>query len=191
MIPDAISYADNVNVRKNFSSRVIRACMFISSWSCALDKLDSGVRSRTCKLHARSAQHRYPLEPPPGCGKSIVAALVPRCHVLQKSQVIGLDLPVFVSIIRLPLSKANTERVPSSSISSTPSLPLLVKTASISRSAQPGTSLGTYRISRISRGFIRRSFKRSASVSRSSCFTLPQYHRREHWRTRPLLQNIQ
>lgn len=105
-----------------------------------------------------------------------MAALVPRCQVLQKSQVTGLDLPVLVSTIRPPRSKGSTVSMASSSISRTPPLPLLVKMARSSRSDQCEISAGTKRISRISRGFTRRSLSRVINVSRSISFTLTLYH---------------
>ena len=106
-----------------------------------------------------------------------MAAFVPRCHVLQKSQVTDLDLPVLESTILLLRSKGSTVNVSSSSISRTPSLPPFVKIAKSSRSDQLATSDGTKRMSRIRRGLIRRSFSKAIHESRPISFMLPLYHR--------------
>lgn len=107
--------------------RTIRCSAVMSSPSCVRDAFDASVISRTCKLHCISPQHKNPItfDEDRLVLNVICPARDPACHVLQKSQIIGWDLPVAVSRTLL-ISYDTPYNWSSSSTNNTPAPPSFV-----------------------------------------------------------------
>ena len=120
-----------------FFKRSMRYSVEISSLIWLRETFEASVRSRTWRLHSKSRQHRKETESSDArrVRNVMLPDRSPACHVLQKSQITGLDRPFNVLATRL-ISYGAQKSCPSSSMNRTPAFASLVGSANNSRLLQ-------------------------------------------------------